>query len=256
MTCLFLVATLHTAVTLRMLLDAFVDKKGGPPGPDAYFGNFSLVTQKLHLTAYFINLLLADGLLLWRLWVVWERKLMVWVVPAVAYLALIVCDAIAMEEVWSIPASNPLLFFTRNQFITATQILTISLNSLVTLLLAIKTYGVHRDVFTSIVESAVIYTVTNATSLGLYREHAKAGSVSEAAAVQIAGIAPALILLRAALRRSTTSVTSKHSVQVYKSTDIYRPPPVPLKAMRPSGPSDDDSFRNGRQGEFKSGFAV
>jgi len=208
---MFLVSATHVGFNLRLIMDGLINHVDSRPNQLPFFVDFSLPVNKGHLLAYLVNSILADGLLVWRLWVVWEHSYLICAAPLVFYIGLIVCACNSFVIIARIPASNPLEFFTHNQWLTGSLIMTIVSNGTVTLLIGWKTFSAHKAVFASVVESALLYTAASAASLALYREKANAGAITEAFAVQLAGIAPALIIVRVAVRRSAGAPSSSAS---------------------------------------------
>lgn len=85
---LFAFVTIHVAASLRQLLEAFIYIPASPPGDNSYlyWNDAAAPIAVLKYVLYDLNLFLQDIILIWRLYVVWNRDWKICVLPAVVEL--------------------------------------------------------------------------------------------------------------------------------------------------------------------------
>ncbi|PIL35477.1 hypothetical protein GSI_02205 [Ganoderma sinense ZZ0214-1] len=167
---LFAMGTLNLACNTRMTQLMFIDNRAYPGGPNAWFFAFySTGVNTAGNASYIVANAVADGVLLWRTYIIWNT---IWIVlfPFIVYLA-----SISMSIMVVFQASRPsasLWTHTTVQFTLPYFAISISLNVMLTLLLvgrllymayqARKTIGrdhseAYISIATMLVESAAPY---------------------------------------------------------------------------------------------------
>lgn len=83
---LFALVTLHFVLTVQRSYHCFVDESPEPLGTMLCFTTLG-ITEIVRLTSYACSLMLMDGLLAYRLWIIWGRNIWVTLFPALAVIA-------------------------------------------------------------------------------------------------------------------------------------------------------------------------
>ncbi|KAI0749659.1 hypothetical protein C8Q80DRAFT_1101643 [Daedaleopsis nitida] len=217
---MFAMGTLNFACNTRMTELMFIDNRAFPGGPMAWFiTNYADGVNTAGNAGYIIANFFADGLLLWRCYVVWNT---VWILvfPLLVFMASTALSILTLFQ-----ASRPDASLWTN---TTIQIslpyfsISIALNVLLTLLLvgrllymseqAKRTIGRdHAATYTSIVamlvESAVPYAVAGLLFIITYARNSNVQNIMLPILSQIMCISPEVIILRVALGRAVTSKT-------------------------------------------------
>ncbi|EJD51707.1 hypothetical protein AURDEDRAFT_159444 [Auricularia subglabra TFB-10046 SS5] len=209
---LFICSTLYLAGSIHWRMRMFVDDRGYPGGPALfYIEQFSQPETILSNSAYIVINFLADGLLLWRCWVIYNRSWRVVFIPILAFLASSVLSAIVtytIAQPGTVFATQTAMRVTLPYFA-----LSMSLNMLLTLMIAAKLLSAraefarhHAQVFTSIismlVESAALYAVFSIAFIVTYTLKDALFNVVLHIQAQIMCICPLLILIRVARGRA------------------------------------------------------
>ncbi|KZW03408.1 hypothetical protein EXIGLDRAFT_828343 [Exidia glandulosa HHB12029] len=218
-----------------------------PGGPVGFVRNDNNVwASTLSNAAMMVNTILADGLLLWRSVIIWDRSKVVLTVGIILYIGDIVCGCLLLYHVSTVPESNsnpstaehnPGPYPTVDYTIPWLA-LTLTFNLIFTLIIVGKllwhrrnlrrAFGpdanYHRKTYTSrvamLVESAALYSLTTIVLIAAFASGIDAVLVWLLFG-EIACIAPMLILLRVAMGRaygggagSTSTAPSTTSVSV------------------------------------------
>ncbi|KAI0359767.1 hypothetical protein OH77DRAFT_1434208 [Trametes cingulata] len=218
---LFAMGTVNVACNTRMTQLMFIDNRGYPGGPNAWF--FTFYSTGVNIAgdvAYIVANFLADGLLLWRTYMVWNSA-WICIFPAIVYLASTAMSIMVIVQS-SYPNSN-LWASTTVQFLLPYFAISISLNVMLTLLLvgrlmymsyrARQSLGAeHARTYMSIaamlVESAVPYAVTAIIFVITYAENSNVQNLLLPVLAQIMCINPEVIILRVATGRAVNSKPS------------------------------------------------
>jgi len=209
-TLLYLLATVHVSFSLRGLLEGFIWHYGGP-GPDSalmYFADFAAIPYRMKDTVYVLNSIVADGLLVWRLSVVWNRNWWILSFPMLLYIATTATGIVATSRLWNIQPGDPLFLVSLGEWITSLWALTITTNITVTLLIVGRIWWIsHRassqrhyyGVMATLIESGALYSTSVVFLLATFQLKANVGQIVADMATQIAVISPTLIVVRIGL---------------------------------------------------------
>ncbi|KAF7305424.1 hypothetical protein HMN09_00794800 [Mycena chlorophos] len=142
---LFGLATIGYGSATRINEEAFIDDRDAPGGPAGWeVISFASGVNMMGVIAYVVLSWLADGLVLWRFWLIWGSKYGYLIVPAsmllgsvVSSLALIVTSFKLADSFWAALSV---------QFGTAYWSLSIALNILLTVLITARILVIRRRI--------------------------------------------------------------------------------------------------------------
>ncbi|KAE9392613.1 hypothetical protein BT96DRAFT_264868 [Gymnopus androsaceus JB14] len=184
----------------------------------------SLVNDYTVLGIYIFSNVIADALLIYRCYVIWERDRLVVLVPVLGYLCNIVLGILALA-------------YRSTTFVFGFWILAILENVALTLLTAGKIWYINQEaggilgsavktrynmIAAIILESGFIYSsIVLATSItSMTSQHEVYASCLIAAATQFVGIGPSLIIIRVALGVDTRDVLSSIAIMASMSNHV------------------------------------
>ncbi|SJL01242.1 uncharacterized protein ARMOST_04560 [Armillaria ostoyae] len=201
------VCTLALLSTLHLVADGIYVYQGfiTSEGDDAYFLDSTKFTFKN--TVYFLETLLADGILIYRCYIVWQNVLVI-AFPILGWIGTVVAGA---HTIWSI-AGDPGIAFNKDAiFVQQTRKWVVSFYSVAlatnisaTFILATKLWVAHRRTvkyFGMIVECGALYSLALIAMLATYLLKSNAAYLVIDLIGQIIPITFSVILLRAALAR-------------------------------------------------------
>ncbi|KAJ3506656.1 hypothetical protein NLJ89_g6752 [Agrocybe chaxingu] len=236
-TLMFLLATAHMVVNLYRFIRGFVLNLD-PLGPYFYFFDFTRWDVRAHSVMLCLMTWLGDALVIYRCYVVWDRKLWVTVVPLILLL-LSICSNAALLYWFIHPhvvSHNTVLAWIGTVYPVA-----FAQNTITTGMIAFKIWKQHRasrtmgvvnsssldllSVLRIIIESAMIYTIQLLVLIILFPLHHNAQFIVQDAVIPSIGIVFVLIAVRVHFSKSRTLFTAAATVL------------APL----PSWPDDDSS---------------
>ncbi|KAF7290715.1 hypothetical protein MIND_01312200 [Mycena indigotica] len=240
--CIFTLATIGFGSATKINEEAFIDDRAAPGGPSGFeVSSFASGVNMMGVIAYVVLSWLADGLVLWRFWLIWGSNYTYAVFPAlmllgsiVSSLALIVASFQLADSFWAARSV---------QFGTAYWSLSIALNVLLTLLITGRILLIRRRIKRSlgpqhagkyfsaaamIVESAALYAGVGLLFLGAYVKGSALQNLVFPVLGQVQGIAPMLILARVAQGRAW----SQSTVEATAAGGMRGPPAtIPLGSL-------------------------
>jgi len=247
LTCaLFTLGTITVSAKTKFYQMMWIDDRNIPGGPPSWILNhYNNPVETLADASYITANFLADGALIYRLYVVWNSNLFIIVVPVLGFLASTAFSILTLFQAER-PGAN-LWTHTTVQFAVPYWSMTIAINATMTLAIAYRLLSMRRRVtstlgaehggmYTSvaamIVESAAIYSVTGLVFIICYARHSNVQNLVLPILDQVVCIAPELILLRVALGRAWTKKTSStvlgnpeslviRPMEVNKVTNVY-----------------------------------
>ncbi|KAL1941007.1 hypothetical protein VTO73DRAFT_7643 [Trametes versicolor] len=183
-------------------------------------------------TFYTVNIWLADSLLLYRLFIVWNGNLFILVVPFCLWIG-----AICTGSELLVNSAQPLADLNQTRIInfqTAFYCLTISMNILCTLFIAgrlwyqqrlMKQYGNsaawgYSEVIAVVIESAALYSACGILYIPLIINKLPLQFPITALIGSLTSIAPSLIILRVALGTAVTAETKVKTSLVFKLSKL------------------------------------
>ncbi|KAG8939527.1 hypothetical protein FRC03_006257 [Tulasnella sp. 419] len=227
-----IVTTATQVIRIWTTYDAFVQRRN----PNGARGFYQLEYLKVYSPASkcpaYLNGALADALLCWRMYVVWNRNKRVLIIPLCFLSALIGC--MTMSLLYEVKAaSNQIYCDKERQWLLTTVFLTLSLNIVFTTLIIWKIWRIAQDfsaysvgsgrlywrIILAMAESGILYTATLCTYcvVAAARLHQAEVIVSYFGPC-LTGITPALVFLRLFSRPESTIPTTIHHSDPNTST--------------------------------------
>ncbi|SJL14933.1 uncharacterized protein ARMOST_18409 [Armillaria ostoyae] len=208
----FIISTIHIAAGLRSMIEGFIWLKD-PNFAILYWENNARLVNVLQETATITNCIACDAIMLWRLYVIWNKSVKVSVPPAVLVLAFGVCGYISIYLLSSMdtrPESIQIIY----RWLQASYSLSLATQLSVTTMIVARIWWLSRrvgawkpgptskpstSIIWMIVESGAISAITSTLFLAFFNTDAKISIILADSLGQISAIAPALILFRVAL---------------------------------------------------------
>ncbi|PBK62091.1 hypothetical protein ARMSODRAFT_1025211 [Armillaria solidipes] len=226
----FIISTIHIAAGLHSLIEGFIWSKD-TNGAVFFWGNQARLVDILQESATITNCIACDAIMLWRLYVIWNKSVKVSVPPAAMVLAFggqcsllaifapvllltfKVCGYISIYQLSCIdsrPESMQILY----RWLQASYSLSLATQLSVTTMIVVRIWwlsqrvGAWKPAATSkpstgiiwmIVESGAISAITSTLFLAFFNTDANISIILANSLGQISAIAPALILFRVAL---------------------------------------------------------
>ncbi|PBK76494.1 hypothetical protein ARMSODRAFT_1078617 [Armillaria solidipes] len=255
-------ATIGIAGNQRFIQMTYIDDRNYPGGPNAFTLSFYAATSNLmSFIAYIILGWLADGLVLYRFFVIYDRNLWAVIGLTVIYLGdigsglgLAISTTRSQDTFWattsvrlgiafwSISAGLNIVF----TFLIATRLLLIRRRANAVLG---PSHGSHyTSVLAIVIESAALYSLWALIFLITYARNNPVQNILLPPLGQIEGIAPLLIILRVIRGRAWNSTTIAPSR--YQAKSLYGPTEtdhceIPLKEIPASRGSTPTSLATG-----------
>ncbi|KAI0317230.1 hypothetical protein OF83DRAFT_1083743 [Amylostereum chailletii] len=220
---MFSLGTIAIFTHLKWVQEFMIDNRNFPGGPLAYDAKF--YANSLNITGvvcYFIMNWMADGLLLYRLFIIWNRRALVVAFPILMYLtsvSLSVVDLITLSH-----PGNSMFTDSAVNFGLLYWSFSISLNVVVTGLIVSRLLYMRRrlghdggrsgktyiGVSAMLIESAALYSLSAIVFLVGYSLRDPLQFAAEPVEV-IQGIAPLMIILRVANGQAVTDDSTQRS---------------------------------------------
>jgi hypothetical protein len=245
----FGLATGHVITMLVQLVRGFIGAAGTLDGPSLYLQDQSTPEHVAQEVLYITNSLIGDGILIWRLWIIWNRNTWLCAPFAVLGIATAVAGYTALGHLASLNSTDTVFLSQVHNWLVATWVLSLATQLGATLLIGYQFWKSIRwnskgirasrlSVLWILVESGALYSTTTIFLLGF--SSTNTGAIFAAALGQISALAPTLIIVRAGLKSqgSNSSFTpAKGSIN-----NPYYPsvPPQPSMGDMEFGLAEDD----------------
>ncbi|KAI0652663.1 hypothetical protein C8Q79DRAFT_1005830 [Trametes meyenii] len=211
---MFVIATTHVATNFSRIILAFVIHANAPGGPAAFFNQLSNFTQMFGSTLYVAQTLLGDAMVLYRCYLVWERRVWVVAFPGVLLLGSTATGVGILYAFDRVDPQASIFVVQLGHWITAFFSMTFSTNVICTSLVAYRIWAINRThlsfrhralrpAMILIVESGALYSATLLALLVLYNADSWFQYVILDAVSPIVGIVFSAIMLRIATGMST-----------------------------------------------------
>ncbi|KAK7015486.1 hypothetical protein VNI00_019132 [Paramarasmius palmivorus] len=129
---LYVLCTAHVINTLRRAISAFTGSESSPVYTVAYYKQLWNGSSVLHHAVYCANSAIADGLLIYRLYVLWDRRKTVIIGPTIALVAAAGCG---FRSIWGFQQGDDIYAPDIYTWSIALFSLSLSLNVVVTCLI-------------------------------------------------------------------------------------------------------------------------
>lgn len=223
----FALATVHIAATFKYILDGFTTS-ATMQDVEAYFTQLARPVSIVQNMTYLLNSLIADGILIWRLYVIWDRSRRIVVPFILMTCGQAVCGFTSIAIY--IKLINPMLFFDTVAYLhwvlgslsfsIATQVLA---TGLIAWKLSYKMYiipdtlpaSMYWSIIWIIIESGAILSIATIFLLAFFASGKVAGGVLLNILAQLGCLVPASIIFRVSLNKAVEpSAISFPTIQV------------------------------------------
>ncbi|TFY56954.1 hypothetical protein EVG20_g8730 [Dentipellis fragilis] len=202
-------ATSHILVDVVRLVQAFVTVPQAG-GAIAYYHN---VKNPLHITKtalYVSQTLLGDGILIWRCYIVWQKRLRV-LLPLVAFWIATACCGYAISISFAVAAPGTTVFSTALNWVTSFGSLTAAINIICTSAIAYRIWSTGTlsqwqgstslwPIFVVVIETGMLYTAAILAFLITYLAGSNGQYIALDMMAQIVGVSFCLIVLQTQLQ--------------------------------------------------------
>ncbi|KAK0222909.1 hypothetical protein EDD85DRAFT_248861 [Armillaria nabsnona] len=231
----FIISTVHIAAGLRSMIEGFIWSNEVLGGSYHYWENMTRAVYILQEAATVTNCLIGDTILIWRLYVIWNKKISICLFPVSLVLAFGVCGYNSIYRLSHLSLSDVDTVNDILNWLQATWSLSLATQILVTTLIATRIWWVSRQVLArpsgkrsnpymtviwTVVESGAIYAFTATLMLAFFTQRSQVSTVMGDALGQISAIVPSLIIVRAGLGYSQMGLSDLGS----SSGSRYRGP--------------------------------
>ncbi|KAK0462514.1 uncharacterized protein EV420DRAFT_1265381, partial [Desarmillaria tabescens] len=201
-------STLHVACHLRFVLDAFIYSNGEPIDT---FQDMPYPVNVMQLVTFVAQTFMGDCILLYRCWVIYERRWMVVICPVIMCIAETGCGiagvcietSLSHDSIITDPSIFPLII-THQSLTLATNVITTSLivHRIWTVHSAVRQFASSiknhplRNALVVVIESAAVYTASAVVLLIVYAIGSDALYVVTGTVLNCQGITFNLIIIR------------------------------------------------------------
>ncbi|PBK86021.1 hypothetical protein ARMGADRAFT_1087046 [Armillaria gallica] len=181
----FIISTIHIAAVLRSMIEGFIWLKN-PTGTVLYWGNQARLVNVLKETATITNCIACDTIMLWRLYLIWNKSVKVSVPPAIMVLAFGVCGDITIYRLSSL-SLQPEYIQTLDRWLQASYSLSLATQLSVTTMIVARIWWMSKgtgswktsptskpymDIIWMVVESGAISAMTSTLFLAFFNTEA------------------------------------------------------------------------------------
>ncbi|KAK0240840.1 hypothetical protein EDD85DRAFT_816464 [Armillaria nabsnona] len=249
-------STLQIACHLRFVLDAFIYSDNKPVDT---LSDMSNPVNVMQLVTFVAQTFMGDCILLYRCWVIYDRRWMIVICPIIMFIAETGCGIAAVYLETTLSGDSAITDPLLSPLIVTLQSLTLTTNIITTFLIVRRIWTIHnavrqlvpsiknhplRNTLVVLIESASVYTASAAVMLTVYVLRSNADYVVSDLIVQIIGITFNLIIIRFArgtavkpMEETLTSlrVSPRRMAQRVAFENSVRP------GSRPSNDNDTDT---------------
>jgi len=206
---MFVIATAHIAGTIRSLQEGFFDWR--PRNPESYFNSKAIPLNLANKSLYGTNMVLGDGLMIYRLWVIYGGS---WLVVALPILLTMATGSLIAATIWEFSKLTPgqTAFVARVQDIAPALFAVPLVTNLVITGLIVwrikqaqdttkftsnhRLYAFYRRVIRNTIESCVLYPFFLMVTLILYCLQDNGQDILTGSMAQVVSIVPTLMWLQ------------------------------------------------------------
>ncbi|EIN12516.1 hypothetical protein PUNSTDRAFT_141199, partial [Punctularia strigosozonata HHB-11173 SS5] len=214
---LFFLITMHWAIDIFRLFRAFIGSGATVNGPLLFYANLGDRTYVAKTAVFAITGVIADGLIIYRLYIIWNRNLWICIAPILSLLPMFGCSVGVLYHLSTFklaPGGN--IFIAASGFKVAFYSVwstTLVTNVLCTVLISLRIWSTTRKVrsmgssnltpmLSILIESAALYTFSIVAILASYGAKSNGHFVATDTTPAIIGISYCLIIIRVGLGRS------------------------------------------------------
>ncbi|KAL0571386.1 hypothetical protein V5O48_010574 [Marasmius crinis-equi] len=238
---LFVTVTAHWITTVVRSFQAFTTFNDGAD-PTSYYADISQPTYVIKTGLLFASVIMSDGMMVYRLWVVWNYNYPIIVLPFLNVMVFIACG-IGTTHLYAVAPPGTILvnYPEAKKWIIADVVLSVLTNTYSTTLIAWRIWVTHRAnkqyggvvsvrpgsttlmaALAMFVESALLFSIWVLFFASLYGAKSSLESLAEDNIAVMAGIAFSLINVRIGLGRAQS--LSAHNTTTSASRLQYNTP--------------------------------
>ncbi|KAI0336056.1 hypothetical protein GY45DRAFT_1430231 [Cubamyces sp. BRFM 1775] len=220
---MFLIGTTYVVCDTKLAQLMFVNHRLYPGGPSSWLKSHTeTVVNVIDIVTFMVCAFLADGVLLWRTYVLWDSRIAIMVLPLLLYLT---ATALSVPTFLQLTRPHMSVFLhTSTPFIILYFSVSVSTTTLLHLLLVGRLVymsyrtrwkgaaATYASTYAMVIESAVPYAAISLVFLATYARHSDAQHAVLPVLSQVMCINPELLILRVAMRRSLAELATKAAV--------------------------------------------
>jgi len=225
-TVLFLSITAHWICDVTRLFNAILYY---PQGPIAYYANLAIPVNVVKTGLYIFECMVGDSLMIYRLWVVWNRKTIVCLLPIASFFCLTVTGIGITYQFSQVTVGENVFETACGRWITSCFSSTLLTNIYCTILISYRIWSINRRIQTKtgksdlssviiiIVESALLYTIATLATFVSYQVKSNFQFPGLDSTSPVIGIVFCLIIIRVSLgigHRGITTATGSSNFPV------------------------------------------
>ncbi|KAH9962551.1 hypothetical protein BGW80DRAFT_862892 [Lactifluus volemus] len=230
----FSLATAHIITILVQMIRGFISAADTPGGTIQYLLSQSNPEHICQSVFYITNSLIGDAILIWRLWVIWNRNFWLTFPFILLCIASTITGYTALAHLATLPPNGSVFTPSVHNWLIATWVLSIATQFGATLLIGYRFWitmlpnskGIRASrlsILWILVESGALYSVTTIFLLGF--SSTNTGALFASSLGQISALAPTLIIVRAGLKSGGSSFTpAKGSINNSYHTPAHHAP--------------------------------
>ncbi|KAK7058220.1 hypothetical protein R3P38DRAFT_2681330 [Favolaschia claudopus] len=204
--------TAHWIITVDRSFQAFLFFQNGTY-PLGFYGDLSQITEVVKSAFCLTTLIIGDTIIIHRLWIIWDKRLIVVIFPMLSLLGLVVCSVGITYQFTRDKTGQSVFLSDASRWITSDAVFTICTNIYSTTFISWRMWKVGRgmqpiggiriqarsSVLAIIVESAAIYTTWSIFFFATYQSKSNLQFIAIDCLPAITGIACMLIHVRIGL---------------------------------------------------------
>jgi len=206
---MFLISTAHLGGTIRSLQEGFFDWR--PKTPENYFNTKALPLNLANKSLYGANMIIGDGLMIYRLWIIYRGR---WSILALPIILTMATGSLVAVTIWEFSqlTSGQSVFVARVKAIAPALFAVPLVTNLVITGLIVwrikqaqdttkftsnhKLYGFYRRVIRNTIESCILYPFFLFVTLILYLLNDNGQDILTGSMTQVVSIVPTLMWLQ------------------------------------------------------------
>jgi len=206
---IFALATTHLILVLCRSQQAFIFQRDAPGGPIAYWSNLQSGLEVSQASSQTAISIIGDGMVIYRVWVVYNRNYKVLVLPILSFIGTTVCSIASVIYIGKASAGANVFYLPKLEiWLPAFFGMTFATSVLCSALIAGRLWYIHKWVHISrttntlttvlriVIESASIYALTMLLYLGTYVAKKNVSIIFGDMVSPVIGIAFSLITIR------------------------------------------------------------
>ncbi|KAG2130169.1 uncharacterized protein EDB93DRAFT_1108519 [Suillus bovinus] len=260
---LLLLSTAHIVVSIIRVEDGLVKYRDTyPGGPIAFFADITQETYTIKHALYLLQTLLADGIVIYRCYVVW-RSIRVAILPGILWCSVAATGATAVYGVSHSASTTSIFAKDLVSWIMAFFVSTIAANVLGSGLTAYRIWAIERNIATVrastkgtmmpivrvLMDAAVLYSMALIAVLICFLCSNNGEYVIVDMAMPIISIAFYMVLIRIAINRRHNYLSTVETTVIMEQGDLQTYPmkPVEVHVPRFTGSDSTSAYEMGNE---------